>query len=254
MIWLDALRIVWTWLAAISTGTPLPLAGFSGKTPNGTWQLQAQDFFSEDTGNIRAFSLVVTPAVCDAPAIGANVSGTETVTGSFSPGGAITYTVVLTNNGAGTQQDNPGHEFTDVLPSTLTLVSASATSGAAVANVVTNTVTWDGSLAGTGGGAGGPGGGSVTISINATVKAGASGTVSNQGTISYDADGDGTNESTAVTDDPSTPAANDPTTFAVGAAIATVPTLSDFGLAALGLALMGAALVLLRRRREQPTI
>src|SRR5262249_12688909 len=31
-----------------------PLSAFDGETPNGTWQLKVQDFFAEDTGNIRA--------------------------------------------------------------------------------------------------------------------------------------------------------------------------------------------------------
>ena len=47
----------------------------------------------------------------------------------------ITYTVVLTNAGPNTQSDNPGDELTDVLPASLTLVSASATSGTAVATI-----------------------------------------------------------------------------------------------------------------------
>jgi len=38
----------------------------------------------------------------------------------------VTYTVVLTNSGPGAQGDNPGNEFTDVLPAGLTLVSATA--------------------------------------------------------------------------------------------------------------------------------
>ena len=125
----------------------------------------------------------------------ATVTGTKTVTGTFNPGGAITYTVVLTNAGPSTQADNPGDEFTDVLPASLTLVSATASSGTAVATVGTNTVTWNGSLAN---------GASVTITINATIAAStALGTmVSNQGTASFDADGNGTNEATALTDDP----------------------------------------------------
>jgi len=51
------------------TGTYMPdspLAGFRGETANGTWKLQAQDFYQGDTGNIRAFSIAVTPAVCNA--------------------------------------------------------------------------------------------------------------------------------------------------------------------------------------------
>ena len=69
------------------------------------------------------------------------VTATKTVSGQFQPGGAIAYTIILTNSGDADQTDNPGDELTDVLPAELTLVSASATSGAAVATVATNTVT-----------------------------------------------------------------------------------------------------------------
>lgn len=194
-----------------------PLSAFDGEAASGAWQLQAQDFFSSDTGNIRAFSVVVTPAVCDAPALATTVTGTKTVTGTFDEGGAITYTVTLTNNGAVAQADNPGDEFTDVLPASLTLVGASATSGTAVPNVGTNTVTWNGALA--------PLGGSVTITINATIEAGTGGTtISNQGSISYDGNGDGTNDAAGMTDDPGTAAPNDPTSFGVAAVPAPVIT------------------------------
>ncbi len=37
-----------------------PLAAFNGEDPNGVWLLQVQDFFSQDTGNIRLFSLIIT--------------------------------------------------------------------------------------------------------------------------------------------------------------------------------------------------
>jgi uncharacterized repeat protein (TIGR01451 family) len=221
-----------------------PLAGFQGQVANGNWQFQATDFFVGDTGNIRAFSLTITPAVCNAPvqAQGANVTGTKTVAGAPIEGQNITYTVTLTNSGPGTQQDNPGNEFTDVLPPTLTLVSASAPSGTAVANVGTNTVTWNGSIAASA---------SVAISIVAKVNAGTAGqTISNQGTISYDSNGDGTNDASNVTDDPATIAGGDPTSVTVAPGpIIAVPTLSEYGLAALCLALAGAALLLLRRRR-----
>jgi len=60
-------------------------------------------------------------------------------------------------------------------------------------------------------------GGSVTITIDATVKATVAlgTTISNQATIAYDANVDGTNESSALTDDPSVAGANDPTNFVV---------------------------------------
>lgn len=136
----------------------------------------------------------------------ATLAGTKTVSGTFAPGGAVTYTVVLTNSGPDTQGDNPGDEFTDILPAELTLVNATANSGTATATVATNTVTWNGSLAD---------GESVTITIDAVIDAGAApgATISNQGTIAYDADGNGTNEASAVTDDPGTAAEDDPTSF-----------------------------------------
>jgi uncharacterized repeat protein (TIGR01451 family) len=194
-----------------------PLSIFDGEAATGAWQLQAQDYFSGDTGSIRAFSVTITPAVCDAPALTTTVTGTKTVSGTFSEGGAVTYTVTLTNNGSLAQADNAGDELTDVLPSSLTLVSASASSGTAVATVGTNTVTWNGALA--------PLGGSVTITINAMVNAGTGGTtISNQGSISYDGNGDGTNEGSGLTDDPGTAPANDPTSFAV--AVTATPTIT----------------------------
>jgi uncharacterized repeat protein (TIGR01451 family) len=168
------------------------------------------------------------------------VSGTKTASGSFTPGSTVTYTVVLTNSGPGTQADNPGAEFTDVLPAGLTLVSATATSGTAVATVGTNTVTWNGSLVA---------GASVTITINATINAAIGTTITNQGTISYDADGNGTNEATAVTDDPAAAGAGNPTAFQVVAqSIAQVPTLDTLGLALLALLLALGGSLLLRRR------
>jgi hypothetical protein len=41
-----------------------PLSRFDGEDPNGIWLLRASDWNRLDTGHIRAFSLLVTPAVC----------------------------------------------------------------------------------------------------------------------------------------------------------------------------------------------
>jgi uncharacterized repeat protein (TIGR01451 family) len=228
------------------------LTSFDGETANGAWQFQAQDFFSQDTGNIRAFSVTITPAVCDAPAPQpANVTATKTASGNFVPGGAITYTIVLTNSGTGPQNDNPGNEFTDILPATVTFVSASATSGTvappppAGPYVPPTTVTWNGSIPGNGG--------TVTITINATINQGTGGqTISNQGTCSFDSNGDGVNDSPCTTDDPATQTAGDPTAVTIGggAAVVEIPTLSEIGLALLCLALISAAMLLLRRRQS----
>ena len=108
-----------------------------------------------------------------------------------------------------------------MLPSGLTLVSADASSGIASANTGTNTVTWNGVI---------PAQDSVTISITATINSGTQGqTISNQGTISYDADGNGTNEATALTDDPTVGGSSDPTSFTVCFATSVVTTNADNG-------------------------
>ncbi len=163
----------------------------------------------------------------------ADVSGTKTVSGSFLATTPVTYTVTLTNAGLGAQQDNPGDEFTDVLPAGLTLVSATASSGTALATVGTNTVTWNGTIAAAG---------SVTITITATINPTASGVIANQGTISYDSDGDGTNDATRTTDDPATAANGDPTGFAVLTPGVPVPTLNWIALTLLSLLVAAFAL------------
>jgi uncharacterized repeat protein (TIGR01451 family) len=173
---------------------------------------------------------------------GASLTATKSASGPFTPGSTVVYTVVLSNAGPGAQGDNPGNELTDVLPASLTLASASATSGTAVATVATNTVTWNGSI---------PAGGSVTITIQATVGAGvaAGTTVSNQASFAYDGNGDGANEASGTSDDPATPASGDPTTFVVvGGTVAAIPTVDGLGLALLVLLLGGVAALRLRRR------
>lgn len=136
---------------------------------------------------------------------GLRVSATKIVSGSFVENGAITYTVIITNQGPQTQLDNPTDEFVDNLPGPLTLVSATASGGTATTSG--NLVTWNGSLAANA---------SVTITINATINAGAAGiTVSNFGTVFSDVNLDGVNETQTRTDDPGTPALNDTTRFTV---------------------------------------
>ena len=145
-------------------------------------------------GRVVAAAAMAVVAVCGwaaQPALAAAVTGSKSVAGTFAPGGTVTYTITLTNAKGGPQLDNPGNELVDVLPATLNLVSATATSGTANANVATNTVTWNGAI---------PEGGSVVITITATVNAVPGATVDNQASINYDADGNGTNESSTATD------------------------------------------------------
>jgi uncharacterized repeat protein (TIGR01451 family) len=172
----------------------------------------------------------------------ATITATKTVSaGPYAEGGTVTYTVIITNMSASAQLDNPGHEFTDPLPAGLTLVSATDGASPGVFSNVGNTVNWDGAI---------PANSSVTITITATINTGTHGqTLTNQGTVSFDADGNGTNESQILTDaTPNAGGPSDPTPIVVGG-ITEVPTLSTVGLAMLALLLMGGAILALRRRR-----
>ncbi|HXH91818.1 MAG TPA: hypothetical protein VNN25_09575, partial [Thermoanaerobaculia bacterium] len=105
-----------------------------------------------------------------------------------------------------------------------------------VANVGTNTVTWNGSIAA---------GGTVTITIQAFVKQGTIGTtISNQATVSYDSDANGTNDASRVSDDPSTAAPGDATSFQV---VGSVPALSRMMLFLLAAALAVMSLIVMRK-------
>ncbi len=164
------------------------------------------------------------------------VSGSKTVAPIHNayPGQVVTYTVTLTNSSAYDQFDNPGDEFVDTLPAQVTLLTASATSGTATTDIPANTVHWNGVV---------PGNGSVVVTITAQINSGTEGqTVANQGTIYFDADGNGTNESSTSTDDPSVGGRQDATAFLVATPI---PALSPAGIMALVLliAVLGIALV-----------
>jgi len=149
----------------------------------------------------------------------------------FTP---ITKTMLLINCGPANQADNPGDEFTDTLPTGLTLTGASATSG--TASTSGNTVTWNGAI---------PVGGTVTITMTANIYAAPGTLLCNQATIFYDANGDGINDSIRLSDDPDEPGPADPCCFRV---LVLAPALSLAGLAALALLLAALAVLQLRRR------
>jgi len=202
-----------------STGN---LSRFDGRSTKGTWTILAADQSSPSMpGLLKSWSMIVTPTRFTCASLGAVVKATKTVAGTYKVGNNVTYTVTLTNSSGANQGNNTGNEFTDVLPAGLTLVSASvpAGNGTALATPATNTVTWNGSIA--------PGG-SVPITINATIKPGTQGTlISSQGTVSFDSDGNNTNDATIPTDDPATPDPNDATRFIVqNSAVAATKTVN----------------------------
>ena len=200
--------------AATPAGGPVPLIPVTFSATEGTMLPTSgtitagqamSTFTSTSVNNATASSMVDNQLVSTNITVlsPSNVFGTKTWSGTRLTGSTITYTVVLSNTNATPQLDNPGDEFTDTLPSSLTLVSASATSG--TTSTGANTVTWNGSIAGSG---------SVTITITATINLVPDTTpVSNQGTINYDADGDHANEAVRLTDDPAVVGTTNPTVF-----------------------------------------
>ncbi len=166
------------------------------------------------------------------------VTGEKIVSGVFDPETEIIYTITLTNNGTAPQPDNPGDEFSDVLPPAVQLVSADANLGAITADLPGNRVAWNGALLV---------GESVVMTIRATILAGTEGMIiCNQGTILADTDLDGSNETSSPTDDPGAPGADDPTCFRVSGGNA-IPTQSELGLLILSLLLGGAIIIRTRR-------
>ena len=134
------------------------------------------------------------------------VEVTKAVSGTFEQSTNVTYTIVMTNNMTVNQPDNFGHEFTDNLPPGLTLLPGSFTATSGVNGSVSNIFFWDGAI---------PSGGTVTLTFQATIGASATGQICNQGQSIFDRNGDGQNEASELTDDPSTGAVNDSTCFTV---------------------------------------
>ena len=134
-----------------------------------------------------------------------DVAATKTVWGTESPGGTITYTVTMRRPGTGA----PGTtsvQFADTVASDLALTDATASTGSVTRTG--NTANWTGSI---------PASGSATVTLTATINAGTAGKrVSNQGTVTFDGNGDGALEASVLTDDPDLPGPANPTMFQVG--------------------------------------
>ncbi|AUX21886.1 uncharacterized protein SOCEGT47_023820 [Sorangium cellulosum] len=137
--------------------------------------------------------------------------GNLTVISSRYADDAVIHTALINNTGGRTQPDNPGFEFVTVLPPELFLNGAVAEKGAISANPLTNTVGWDGEVL--------PGEW-VILTIDSTLRRFTEGlVVATQGTIHFDADSDGVNESSVLTDEPLFAGTADPTVILVRPAI-----------------------------------
>jgi uncharacterized repeat protein (TIGR01451 family) len=134
------------------------------------------------------------PWAFDRAELGPALSAAKSVVSPAFPGGTVTFEIVVTNSGTAPHLDNPDDEMVDVVPAPLTLTGASADAGTVSVSLAQNRVAWNGALA--------PGE-SATITVEAAVPSStAFQTFLNQATLSFDADGDGASESSAVSDDP----------------------------------------------------
>ncbi|MBI3649907.1 MAG: S8 family serine peptidase [Acidobacteria bacterium] len=115
------------------------LSIFDGQTANGTWNLQAQDFFSGDTGNIRAYSLIITPAVCQtAPCV---LTCPANVTASSAVPLAVNYAQPTLTGGCGVVTCSPASGA--VFPVGTTIVTCTPQSGSSCSFTVTVVIPFD---------------------------------------------------------------------------------------------------------------
>jgi len=173
---------------------------------------------------------VISPAV---------LTAFKAVEGEFRFLQEVRYTVTVENSGDHAQFDNPGAEIVDQLPAEVSLQSAVILDGGGELSVdtVANRVEWNGRIEPQA---------FVDIEILTLVNAGTEGAlVVNQAEVFFDGDGDGANESTAVSDDLNVSGAGDPTTFIVGNAV-PIPVMSRLAYLMMILLLMAVAIRRLR--------
>lgn len=116
------------------------------------------------------------------------------------------YAILLRNSGSGDQRDDPvSDELVDVLPAELALRTVDADSGAITVDLAGNRLRWNGALA--------SGAAAVAIRIEADVVVTQPTMIRNQASVAYDSDGDGRNDSSGLSTDPSQPGEAMPTTF-----------------------------------------
>jgi uncharacterized repeat protein (TIGR01451 family) len=119
-------------------------------------------------------------STCTTTVSPSGVTGSCFVTGQFSPGMTVVYTYRLTNLGCQAQSV----EFTDTLPADLILLAASSDSGPVTMTSAPPTVTWTGQI---------PQNATVTVTVQAMIASSAADheIICNQGTVFFNADGNG---------------------------------------------------------------
>lgn len=226
----------------------LPVASSCTFTVNGTYRLPigvlsntaAIEVIAPSTDPVLENNSATDTTLLTSPA---TLSASKAVLGlASSPAGEqlLRYTIVIRNAGPAAQLDNPTDEFIDVLPVSWRMASFSASSGALSydGDALSRTLRWNGQI---------DSAAQISIVLEGSVRrnAGAS-VVSNQGTVQFDADGNGTNEASARTDDPALGGAQDPTDFNLAGVLA-IPVNSPWALLLLMLVMGGVAGWAMRR-------
>ena len=206
----DGTIVSWVWTESASQIA-------IGETPTVTLSVGTHTItltVTDDDNATDTDEVVITiQGVSPTPVITATKTGVDLNRGTLILGDHIEYTIVIKNLGGRNQPNNPGNEFEDVLSTGLgnlgyILGSASASSGTveykSSAHPFYRKIVWNGSI---------PAGSSVTIRFTSPINWGTE--ASNQGTVYYDSNGDGSNDSQVLTDDPSLPGNHDPTVLVV---------------------------------------
>jgi len=209
---------------------------------------EVAEFIENNNCLVIETDLLIRP---NAPYVEVEKLAVDTDGGTVQAGDTIRYEVTIWNYGCADLEDNPGHEYTDALPAGMDATGQiTETSGTAALDG--NTIVWDGSITA---------GGSVTIkyTVDLSHELEIDDQICNQGTVHWDSDGDGTNDSTTQTDDPTTEAEDDPTCLTIDVPVGPLPlagtidapTLSEWGMI-LASCLFAAAFAwhLIRRRRR----
>jgi len=109
----------------------------------------------------------------------------------------LEYSITISNIGTANQNNNPGHEFEDVIPTNTQYIAGSATAGSGTITYDSgsNKLLWDGSIASQS---------SIALSFMVSVNTGLVNNtkISNQGVIHWDENEDGINDRNEFTDDP----------------------------------------------------
>lgn len=118
--------------------------------------------------------------------------------GDVEEGDILDYEIRIINTGEIDQPNNPGNEFEDFIPENTTFVSGSLSASSGIINYdsVNNKITWNGIVEAESG--------DLVLSFKVMVDNGLQNNaiISNQGTLYWDSNEDGTNDATELTDLP----------------------------------------------------